>query len=38
LVNGITKEIDNTFGKYEEENPICTSIFEDLLGKKDKNA
>ena len=34
LVNGITKEIDNTFGKYEDENPKCSSVFEELLSKK----
>jgi hypothetical protein len=34
LVNGITKDIESTFGKYEDENPFCSSVFEELLSKK----
>lgn len=38
-MNSITKEIDTIFGKYEEENPKCISIFEELLSKaKDQSS
>jgi hypothetical protein len=34
LVQGITKEIEATFGKYEDENPSIGSVFEEILGSK----
>jgi hypothetical protein len=34
LVQSIEREIDSIFAKYEDENPECPSIFEELLASK----
>jgi hypothetical protein len=34
LVQGIDRDIEKTFQKYESDTPECQSVFEELIGKK----
>jgi hypothetical protein len=34
LVQGIDRDIEKTFLKYESDTPECQSVFEELIGKK----